>query len=115
MNLVDAGKDSDIAIFALVTNAAWMGCLEQAIVESARYLVRLQNAQLIFDYVAASNFIDDTSVIQFLLQYTSDEQLQSVAEWWKWAMLCTAAQQSQLERIEKLVASFEDNEQQWLQ
>ena len=63
MNLVDAGKDSDIAIFALVTNAAWMGCLEQAIVESARYLVRLQNAQLIFDYVAASNFVDDPSVI----------------------------------------------------
>lgn len=67
MNIIAAGKDSDIAIFALIANAAWMGCLESTIAESSQYLVRLQNAQLVFDYVAASNFVDDANVIQFLL------------------------------------------------
>lgn len=53
-------------------------------------------------------------MIQFLLQTISDESLQSVAEWWKWAILCVAAQQTQIELIEKLVVSFEEHEQTWL-
>ena len=44
MHIVAVKQNNDIAMFALLTNAAWTGNLEQALVEVSAYLPYVRNA-----------------------------------------------------------------------